>query len=513
MIGGLVEEARAKVLGVRSRVFAYSEFMRVHLANAHLLGSLCMHDIISAGTVYAVLGRLGNPDSLILPFRSTWAFVLQILRNTARQLSEAKPKLSRRLDAIVHRYPAVSSQEQLRILTLNLWFDEKQRELRTAALLCALQQLGPAICCFQVTRKVAIDIQRALPTWSSSDPGDGSSIQGCGYGVMILAPPELRVRFSRHGLPTHMGRELLVAELDGLAVGTVHLESLKNQKLRECQLVACAEVMQQWPEVLLVGDFNLFDKVVASFCLQDHLPGFKDVWPALRKEPGNTWRSHGKNQNKNRMDRVMAKLSTWQAVDVELMFQEPLHPGPYLQDVLPSICSNCVHLNPDADTHAAYISDHLGLLTTIEQIKPTSQSDPQAQDVPRSLALSRHFLPCRAFLRIPAERGVRAACFSNRKRMSRFETEMWHPNIFADGRVCISILHPPGTDRFNDQETADERWRPILGVHSILISVISMLLDPNLNSPANIDAAVHLKNDPEGWKKKVRQLTRKSVEG
>lgn len=33
--------------------------------------------------------------------------------------------------------------------------------------------------------------------------------------------------------------------------------------------------------------------------------------------------------------------------------------------------------------------------------------------------------------------------------------------------------------------------------------VISMLLDPNLNSPANIDAAVHLKNDPEGWKKKV----------
>lgn len=52
-----------------------------------------------------------------------------------------------------------------------------------------------------------------------------------------------------------------------------------------------------------------------------------------------------------------------------------------------------------------------------------------------------------------------------------------------------------------------------------------MLLDPNLNSPANIDAAVHLKNDPDGWKKKatgerecrmwlqVRQLTRKSVEG
>ena len=94
-----------------------------------------------------------------------------------------------------------------------------------------------------------------------------------------------------------------------------------------------------------------------------------------------------------------------------------------------------------------------------------------------------------------------------------FETEMWHPNVYPDGKVCISILHPPGTDRFNDQETADERWRPILGVEAILVSVLSMMVDPNLDSPANIDAAVHMKNDPDGYKKRVRQLVRKSVEG
>lgn len=35
-----------------------------------------------------------------------------------------------------------------------------------------------------------------------------------------------------------------------------------------------------------------------------------------------------------------------------------------------------------------------------------------------------------------------------------------------------------------------ERWRPILGVESIILSVISMLSDPNDDSPANIDAAV-----------------------
>ena len=103
--------------------------------------------------------------------------------------------------------------------------------------------------------------------------------------------------------------------------------------------------------------------------------------------------------------------------------------------------------------------------------------------------------------------------FPNSPPDMRFETEMFHPNIYPDGRVCISILHPPGTDRFNEQEKAEERWRPILGVEAILISVLSMLADPNLSSPANIDAGVMMKNDFEGYKKKVRTLVRKSVEG
>ena len=71
-----------------------------------------------------------------------------------------------------------------------------------------------------------------------------------------------------------------------------------------------------------------------------------------------------------------------------------------------------------------------------------------------------------------------------------FKTKMWHSNIYPDGKVCISILHPPGEDNMNAQETAEERWRPILGVEAILISVISMLNDPNIESPANLDASI-----------------------
>ena len=94
----------------------------------------------------------------------------------------------------------------------------------------------------------------------------------------------------------------------------------------------------------------------------------------------------------------------------------------------------------------------------------------------------------------------------------RFTSNMWHPNIYPDGKVCISILHPPGDDPHNESETADLRWRPVLGVETILVSVISLLSDPNDNSPANIDAAVQWRDDFEGFKKQVKRLGRRSVE-
>ncbi|KAG6535911.1 hypothetical protein ZIOFF_000942 [Zingiber officinale] len=50
----------------------------------------------------------------------------------------------------------------------------------------------------------------------------------------------------------------------------------------------------------------------------------------------------------------------------------------------------------------------------------------------------------------------------------RFTSEMWHPNVYPDGRVCISILHPPGEDP-NGYELPSERWTPIhtLGLATI----------------------------------------------
>uniref|UniRef100_A0A6B2LGE5 UBC core domain-containing protein n=1 Tax=Arcella intermedia TaxID=1963864 RepID=A0A6B2LGE5_9EUKA len=72
----------------------------------------------------------------------------------------------------------------------------------------------------------------------------------------------------------------------------------------------------------------------------------------------------------------------------------------------------------------------------------------------------------------------------------RFISDFWHPNVYKDGRVCISILHPPGEDSFNPDERPEERWLPTQTVSTIMLSVISMLNAPNVNSPANVDASV-----------------------
>ena len=61
-------------------------------------------------------------------------------------------------------------------------------------------------------------------------------------------------------------------------------------------------------------------------------------------------------------------------------------------------------------------------------------------------------------------------------------------------------------------ETADERWRPILGVEAILLSVISMMNDPNINSPANIDASVQYRDDRNAYNQKVRRLAQRAAD-
>lgn len=91
-----------------------------------------------------------------------------------------------------------------------------------------------------------------------------------------------------------------------------------------------------------------------------------------------------------------------------------------------------------------------------------------------------------------------------------FTCEMWHPNIYTNGEVCISILHPPGEDP-NHYESSTERWSPVQSVEKILISVISMLAEPNDESGANIEAAKMWRTDRAKFNEIVERTVRKTL--
>jgi ubiquitin-conjugating enzyme E2 G2 len=63
--------------------------------------------------------------------------------------------------------------------------------------------------------------------------------------------------------------------------------------------------------------------------------------------------------------------------------------------------------------------------------------------------------------------------------------------VYPNGNVCISILHPPGDDPLR-YESASERWSPVQGVRSVLLSVLSMLAEPNIESGADIEVSLSL---------------------
>ena len=74
----------------------------------------------------------------------------------------------------------------------------------------------------------------------------------------------------------------------------------------------------------------------------------------------------------------------------------------------------------------------------------------------------------------------------------KFITPMFHPNIYRDGKICVDILQ--------------REWSPAQNIRTILISIRSLLIDPNPDSPANRDAATLFVKDKEGYYKKVKNM-------
>ncbi|WVQ95733.1 ubiquitin-conjugating enzyme E2 2 [Kwoniella sp. CBS 9459] len=86
--------------------------------------------------------------------------------------------------------------------------------------------------------------------------------------------------------------------------------------------------------------------------------------------------------------------------------------------------------------------------------------------------------------------------YPNKPPTVRFVSKMFHPNIYANGELCLDILQ--------------NRWSPTYDVAAILTSVQSLLNDPNPASPANVDAAQLFKENSKEYERRVKATVEQS---
>lgn len=88
--------------------------------------------------------------------------------------------------------------------------------------------------------------------------------------------------------------------------------------------------------------------------------------------------------------------------------------------------------------------------------------------------------------------------YPNEPPRIKFLSTMYHPNVYGDGRICMDILK--------------SHWSPSTDVLSLLLSIQSMLNDPNLDSPANPGAAELLRANRGAYETKVREIVAASLQ-